>query len=103
MATLIVLFNLKPGVSSADYEQWAKSVDLPTVNALASVEQFKVFRTQGLLGSDQAAPYQYVETIEVRDMPGLFADISTLTMQKVAAEFQAVADAPIFIVGQSLT
>ena len=34
MTIIVVLFNLKPGVSAAEYEAWAKATDLPTVNSL---------------------------------------------------------------------
>jgi hypothetical protein len=37
---IVALFNLKRGVSAADYEAWAKRVDLPTVNGLKSVDKF---------------------------------------------------------------
>ena len=33
MAKIIVLFNLKPGTSVADYEAFARERDLPIVNA----------------------------------------------------------------------
>jgi hypothetical protein len=102
MATLVVLFNLRAGVSAHDYENWARGTDLPTVNALKSVDQFRVLRTKGLLGQNVAAPYQYVETIEVNSLDGLFADIGTEQMQAVAAQFQQFADNPIFIHCESI-
>ena len=102
MTMIVVLFNLKQGKSQSDYEAWARSTDLPTVNSLKSVDNFKVFRASGLLGSGAVAPYQYIETIEVNDMDGLVSDIGGPVMQKVAAQFQAFAEAPIFIVTQSL-
>lgn len=89
---LIALFNLKPGVSIADYEAWAKATDLPIVNALPSVDAFTVFRTTGQLGSDSPAPYQYIEIIDVADMDQFGQDVSTEAMQKVAAAFQGMAD-----------
>ncbi len=89
---LIVLFNLKPGVSPEAYEAWARSVDLPTVNALRSVERFAVFRTTGQLGSDAPPPYAYIETIDVADMDRFGADIATDAMKTIAAAFQAKAD-----------
>ena len=95
--TIVVLFNLKPGVSPSDYEQWAKTTDLPTVRTLGSVNQFSVLRTTGLLGTDAPAPYQYVELLEVNDMEKLGADVSSGTMQRVAAEFQQFADNPQFM------
>ncbi len=95
--TLLVLFNLKEGVTEADYERFARQLDVPTVGALASVDSFRVYRTSGLLGSEAAPPYRYVETIDVSDLDGLFADLGSDTMQKIAAQFQAFADNPIFM------
>ena len=102
MTTLIVLFNLKQGVSAADYEAWARATDLPTAGALPSVEKFEVLKSQSVLGSEAAAPYQYIERIVVRDMQQLGADIATPAMQEVAAAFQAFADNPVFIVTEAL-
>lgn len=98
MATVIVLFNLKPGQSAADYEKWAKDTDVPTVVGLKSVDDFRVYRAKGILGSDARSPYQYVEVLAVNDMNGLMADIGSETMQKIAAAFQSMTDNPTFIV-----
>ena len=93
MATRIVaLFNLKPGIDQTTYEEWARSVDLPTVNGLASIQEFSVFRSVAMLGSDAAPPYQYVEIIDVADMDQFGKDIAAETMQKIAAQFQDMAD-----------
>jgi hypothetical protein len=89
---LIALFNLKPGISVADYEAWARSADIPTVNKLASVSSFRVFRTTGLLGSDAKAPYAYVETIDIDDMDGFWNDVGSPAMQEIAAAFAGMAD-----------
>lgn len=102
MTTIVVLFNLKPGVSPSDYEEWAKTTDLPTVTRLPSVEGFSVLRTSGLLGSDAPAPYQYVELLRVNDMQQLGADVSSETMQKVAGEFQQFADNPQFMLTETI-
>ncbi len=95
---LIVLFNLKDPSKLAAYEEWAKTVDVPNVTRLQSVDDFKVFKTTGLLGTDAPAPYAYVEVIHVNDQEQLFKDISTENMQKVATQFQEFADHPIFMV-----
>ena len=66
MSTKIVaLYNLKPGISVADYEAWAKTKDIPTVNGLQSVDEFAVFKATGVLGSDDKPPYAYIEAIAV--------------------------------------
>ncbi len=100
MPTLIVLFNLKSDADKAAYEHWAQTTDVPTVKGLRSVNDFRVYRMGNLLGATDPAPYQYCELIEINDMDGLFADIGTETMQRVAAEFQAFADRPLFIVAE---
>lgn len=93
MATrIIALFNLKPGIDQAAYEEWAHSVDLPTVNGLASIQEFTVFKSLALLGSDATPPYQYVEIIDVADMDQFGKDIAAEAMRKISAQFQGMAD-----------
>lgn len=97
MTTLIVLFNLKPGVSIAEYERWAKETDVPTVKGLKSIEDFRVYRATGILGSDARPPYQYVEVIQVNDMTLFGTEIGTAAIQQIAASFQGFADNPTFV------
>jgi len=101
MTIVVVLFNLKAGVDAAEYEAWARARDLPNVNALESVSSFRVLRTRGLLNGT-AAPYQYVELIELHSLEGLRADTKSDLMQGVAREFRTFADAPQFIVTEVL-
>lgn len=89
---IIVLFNLKPGVTPADYEQWARASDLPTVRALPSIAGFDVYRSTGLLGGGNP-PYAYIEIIDVADMDRFQADVATPQMQAIAAKFGTIADA----------
>jgi hypothetical protein len=102
MQTLIVLFKLKPGVDRDTYEQWARTTDLPIVRDLPSMNRFDVYRVQGLFGSDAAAPYDYVELLDVRDQGQFVADVSTDTMRRVAGEFRQFADNPIFMLTGNL-
>ena len=102
MTNLVVLFNLKEGVDPAEYEAWAQSTDLPIVRGLASIEGFSIYRTTGLLGSDENPPYQYVEFIDIGDMARFGEEVAAETMQRVAAEFQERADNPLFISAESI-
>ncbi|WP_430387113.1 REDY-like protein HapK [Blastomonas fulva] len=99
---IIVLFNLKPGVSVSDYEDWARTRDIPGVNALSSVSSFTVHRATGLFGSDAASPYAYIEIIDIAAMDPFIADISTPEFQAMAAPFQEYADNPQFILTEDL-
>lgn len=93
MATrIIALFNLKPGIDRATYEEWARTTDLPTVNGLPSITEFAVFRTVVTIGSEVPPPYQYIEVIDVADMEQFGRDIAAETMQTIAAQFQDMAD-----------
>ena len=98
---VVVLFNLKTGVDVGRYEAWARATDLPNVNALGSVCNFRVLRSKGLM-SGAPAPYQYVELIELNSLDGLALDVKSEVMQGVAREFREFADAPVFIVTESL-
>jgi len=98
---IIAYFNLKPGVSVADYEAWARSTDIPTVNGLPSIERFEVFRSTAVLGSDTPPPYAYFEIIDVADMDAFGQDVATPLMQKVAGDFQGMADV-VFVLTERL-
>lgn len=102
MATVLVLFNLKPDADVAAYEKWAREKDMPTVRGLKSVSGFDVLRAQGMLGSDAKPPYQYAELIEVPDMAAFGADISSDVVQAGAKVFQGFADNPLFILCEKL-
>ena len=97
MTTIVVLFNLKEGTDRSAYEAWAKETDLKTVRGLSSIDSFKVFRANGLLGTEDPSPYEYVEIIDVADMAKFGEEVGTDVMQKVAGEFQGFADNPMFI------
>jgi len=102
VSTLVVLFNLKQGADRAAYEQWALSTDLPVVRALPSVAgRFEVLRTAGLLGGGPA-PYQYVEIIRFESLGQFGEDIAGEAVQRVAAEFRAFADQPLFMLADAL-
>jgi hypothetical protein len=98
---LIVLFNLKPGVTVERYETWARATDLPIVRGLKSIGSFDVYKASGLL-SGAPSPYAYVEVIRVNDMGTFRDEVATDTMKRVAAEFREVADDPKFIVTSAL-
>jgi hypothetical protein len=85
---ILVLFNLKDGVTRERYEDWAKTKDIPGVNGLKSVDGFTVHRNTGLLFGDGEPPYQYFEILDINDMEKFGEEASSEAMQAVAAEFQ---------------
>jgi|TARA_B110000211_G_scaffold72229_1_gene83755 hypothetical protein len=102
VTTIIVLFNLKKGISQTDYESWAQTTDLPIVRNLDSVEDYQIFKSSGLFGSDSPSPVDYIEMISINDRDQFNNDISSEVMAKVAAQFQSFADNPQFIMTDAL-
>ena len=102
MTTLIVLFRLKSEADAAEYERWAATTDLPTVRKLDNCQRFDVYRASGLLGTDTAPPYDYVEIIDVTDLAAFRKETASDTMRRVAAEFRGFADKPVFVVTERL-
>ena len=101
--TLIVLFNLRPGQDAAAYEKWAREVDIPIAGGMKSVDEFKVYRAEGIMGSDAKPPYKYFEILHINDIDGLANDIGAEPrMKDVAAKFQSFADNPTFIVTEQI-
>ncbi|MFN3371442.1 MAG: REDY-like protein HapK [Sphingomonadaceae bacterium] len=99
---IVVLFNLKPGVEPETYEAWARATDMPLVRSLPSVTHFRVYRTAGLFGSDQPAPYSHIEIIDITALDPFIADASSDAVQAVAGQFQQFADNPLFILTEEL-
>jgi nucleotidyltransferase/DNA polymerase involved in DNA repair len=91
MPILIVSFNLKPGVSEADYEAWARAVDLPTVRSHGSVQSMRVLKARHRWKSEAAGPYRYMELISIRDVDAFLADTASAKQAPVSARFREIA------------
>ena len=102
MSNILVLFNLQAGIEYAAYEDWARTTDLPIVNSLRSVDKFEVYKSTGILGSEDSPPYQYIELLSVNDFDKFGEEISTIIMKQVASEFLCFADSPMFITLKSI-
>ncbi|MGH3147775.1 MAG: REDY-like protein HapK [Rubrobacter sp.] len=89
---MIVLVNLKAGVSQEAYERWVVESYAPTVRRLSSVEDWRNHRVEGLLGSDADPPYRYVVTLEVRNMEQLGQDMAGEEMQNLISELHELAE-----------
>ena len=92
MATMIVLVNLKEGVSPEDYERWILESYAPAVRELASVEDWRDYRVSGLLGSEAAPPYRYVVSLELSDPGELGRDMQREDMQRLFSELHELAE-----------
>jgi hypothetical protein len=89
---MIVLINLREGVSSEDYERWILESYAPAVKDLPSVEDWRDYRASGLLGSDATPPYRYVVTLEVSDLEQLGRYMQGEEMQRLFPELHEFAE-----------
>ena len=92
MQTMIVLVNLKEGVSPEDYERWVSRSYAPAARELTSVSDWRNHRVGGLLGSDAEPPYRYVVTTEFSDLGQLADDVGGEEMQALLAELHEYAE-----------
>lgn len=99
---IIALFNLKGGASAADYETWARSRDLPDVRSLPSVQSFEVLRATGVLFSEAKPPYDYIEVLDVSDIPAFLSDCGSDVVARLAQEMSAFTDGATFITTEAL-
>jgi hypothetical protein len=99
---IIAFFNLKEGVSAADYENWARRTDPPTIKKMRSIDDFSTNRATGLLGKDSPSPYYYVEVIEVNDIDLLREEMLSENLRRVSEEFRKYVDNPLFILTEKI-
>ncbi len=91
MPSMIVLVNLKEGVNPEDYERWVLESYAPAVRGLPSVDDWRDYRATGLLGSEDAPPYQYVVTLEIEDLEQLGREMAGEEMQRLLSELHDLA------------
>ena len=91
MTTMVVLVNLKEGVSPEDYERWIKESYAPAAKALPSVRDWRAYRVGGLLASDGAPPYRYVVTVDIGDLAQLGRDMEGEEMRGLLSELYRYA------------
>ena len=98
---LVILYNLKDGVTPADFREWVMKSDYPAMRGLERVEAFHTHKAVGLLpGTGDGEPsVDYVETFAIPDLDGFVAeDMPGETVQTIMSEFTGFAEAPEFIV-----
>ncbi len=92
MTTMVVLVNLKEGVSPEDYERWVLETYAPAVKALPSVRSWRAYQVGGLLASDATPPYQYVVTLDIDDLAQLGRDMKGEEMRRLLSELHRFAE-----------
>jgi hypothetical protein len=90
--TMIVLVNLKEDVAPEEYERWLQERYVPAVLDLASIDDWRGYRVSGLPESGGEQPYQYVVSVNIKDLEQLGRDIDSEQMQRLLGELGRYAD-----------
>ena len=92
MPTMIVLVNLKEGVTPEEYESWLQERYVPAILDLVSVEEWRGYRVGGLPESGGDPPYRYVVSVEINDPDQLGRDMESEQVQRLLGELGRYAD-----------
>lgn len=101
MAYLILRYNLKDGVTAAQFEQWVRETDQPAMRGLKRVESFNTYRVTGLLMGEGEAAQRYFEIFEISDLAGFTGDdMPGETVQAIMGAFMQMVDNPEFNIAE---
>lgn len=103
MTKIIILYKLKEGVTRQAFESWVRGVDYPTMRSLERVAGFETHRCEQLLIGEGDPRYDYVEIFEISDMAGFTGtDMPGETVQDIMGQFLGFAEAPQFIIAETV-
>jgi hypothetical protein len=93
MAHVFVSYRLKPGITREQYENWSRATDVPALRSLARLKSIAVYRIGQKLLAEGAPTYQYIELLDIPDLPGFLAnDIPGPVMSDILAQFAGLTD-----------
>jgi hypothetical protein len=99
MASVMITYKLKAGVSREDFEAWVRGYDYPNMRGLKRVASFTNHRVERLLIGEGAPSVDYVEVFDIPDLDGFTAeDLPGETLQTVMGAFMTWVEAPQFLV-----
>ncbi|GGD13531.1 REDY-like protein HapK [Aquisalinus flavus] len=103
MTKVIIMYRLRDDVSKADFERWVRETDYPAMRGLSRVANFETHRTERLLIGEGHPSVAYVEIFEITDIDGFAAeDMPGETIQTIMRQFMGFADAPEFIIAETI-
>ena len=89
---MIVLVNLKDGVTSEEYERWLEERYVPAILELPSVDEWRGHRVGNLAEAGGEPPYEYIVTVEIDDLEQLGRDMETEQVQTLLGELGRYAE-----------
>ncbi len=80
---MIVLVNLKRGVSPEEYERWIEKRYLPAILDLPSVDEWRGYRVST---SGGGPPHDYAVSVEINDLEQLGRDMESEQVHRLLGE-----------------
>lgn len=103
MATIILKYKLKDGVTREDFENWVRTSDQPTMRGLKSVAAFDTYRVTGLLIGEGAPSTDYIEVFDIADLAAFTGtDMPGEAVQGIMGQFMGFAEAPEFMLADKV-
>jgi hypothetical protein len=89
-------------VTGAQYVQWVREVDYPTARSLKTIKSYVVHRIDGTLEGG-AAPYGYIERVEITDLDAYRAELAGGEgMEEFARQWSAHVAESIAVHGEEI-
>lgn len=103
MATIIILYTLKEGVTQEQYETWTRTTDYPTMRGLQRIKSFVNYRAVKPLFGESKPSVHYVEVFDIPDLEGFVQeDMGASVVQKVMGEFMQYVENPEFLIAEAV-
>jgi hypothetical protein len=100
MAKVFVMHDLRPGISTKDYEDFVARVYAPTMKAFPTVCGFSMHR---LLGAPPGcAPFAYMVSLEVTNLDQYEADMQTSRYQSLMKDWSSWVTNQTMFVGEAV-
>jgi len=87
-----VLFRLKPGVTTEQYDEWFREVNVPANDTLTTTRNYRVWRVSGVM--EGTPSFEYLEEMELDDRSAFESEVeSSPAMARMLEDWYArVAD-----------
>lgn len=103
MATVIITYSLKAGVSDADYQTWIRDTDYPTMRGVKRVASYVNHHVTRRMMGEGPLPFTYMELFEITDLDVFLAeDMGTSAVQGILGHFMAHVENPDFLVAEAI-
>jgi hypothetical protein len=93
MASVFWFSKLKEGAQAAAYERWVQETDYRLARDVRCVAHYRVHRLAGPVEGEGAAPYDYIEVLDVTDIDEYRAALKNHpAIQQIIAEIGQYVD-----------